>query len=46
MSVGMSNVDEITKAYNWIKKHNSKIALLHCVSAYPTYEGDSNISDF
>ncbi len=44
MSVGMSNVDEITKAYNWIKKYNSKIALLHCVSAYPTYEGDSNIS--
>ena len=44
MSVGMSNVNEITTAYNCIKKYNSKIALLHCVSAYPTIESDSNIS--
>ncbi|MDB4490889.1 N-acetylneuraminate synthase family protein [bacterium] len=44
MSVGMSNIDEIQNAYNCIKKYNSKIALLHCVSSYPTNEADSNIS--
>ena len=44
MSVGMSNIDEITSAYNCIKKYNKKIALLHCVSSYPTNESDSNIS--
>lgn len=44
MSVGMSNSDEITNAYNCIKKYNNNIALLHCVSAYPTDETDSNIS--
>lgn len=44
MSVGMSSSDEITKAYNCIKKYNGRIALLHCVSAYPTNERDSNIS--
>ena len=44
MSVGMSNSDEITNAYNCIKKYNNNIALLHCISAYPTDETDSNIS--
>ena len=44
ISVGMSNIDEITRAYNCIKKYNNNIALLHCVSAYPTDESDSNIS--
>mgnify|MGYP001338648447 CR=1 FL=1 len=44
MSVGMSNIDEINDAYNFIKKYNNNIALLHCVSAYPTNEKDSNIS--
>ena len=41
----MSNVDEITNAYNCIKKYNDKLALSLCVSkAYPTDEKDSNIS--
>jgi N,N'-diacetyllegionaminate synthase len=44
MSVGMSNIDEIQNAYHCIKKYNDNIALLHCVSAYPTDETDSNIS--
>ena len=44
LSVGMSNADEITNAYNCIKKYNDNLALLHCVSAYPTDETDSNIS--
>ena len=44
MSVRMSNMDEIKNAYNCIKKYNNRIALLHCVSSYPTNESDSNIS--
>ena len=40
----MSNIDEIQNAYNCIKKYNNRIALLHCVSSYPTNESDSNIS--
>lgn len=44
MSVGMSNIDEIQNAYNCIKRYNNRIALLHCVSSYPTNESDSNIS--
>jgi sialic acid synthase SpsE len=44
LSVGMSNFSEINKAYKTIRSFNDKIALLHCVSSYPTNENDSNIS--
>ena len=44
MSVGMSNLNEINSAYDFLKNYNDKIALLHCVSSYPTIETDSNIS--
>lgn len=44
LSVGMSNLDEINKAYNVIKSSNENLALLHCVSSYPTDEKDSNIA--
>ena len=44
LSVGMSNLDEINEAYNIIKSFNEKLALLHCVSSYPTVEKDSNLS--
>lgn len=44
LSVGMSNFSEINKAYKTIRSSNDKIALLHCVSSYPTNENDSNIS--
>ena len=44
LSVGMSNLDEINEAYNIIKSSNENLALLHCVSSYPTVEKDSNIS--
>ena len=44
MSVGMSNLDEIDKAYK-ILKGTDKIAILHCISAYPTNEKDSCLSN-
>jgi len=44
MSVGMSNLDEIKEAYNILKSGTDKIAILHCVSAYPTKEEDANLS--
>ena len=45
MSVGMSNLQEIKKAYNIIKKNKkNKISLLHCISSYPTKEKDANLN--
>ena len=44
LSVGMSNLNEINNAYKIIKSYNENLALLHCVSSYPTDEKDSNIS--
>ena len=43
MSVGMSNIEEIDKAYNILTESTDSIALLHCVSAYPTLEKDANL---
>lgn len=44
MSVGMSNLEEINKAYNILKEGTDKITLLHCISAYPTKEEDANLA--
>jgi sialic acid synthase SpsE len=44
VSVGMSNVKEIKNMIEIFDKENSKIALLHCISAYPTNEIDANLS--
>ena len=44
MSVGMSNLDEIKNAYKILCAKTNNIALLHCVSAYPTNEKDANLS--
>lgn len=44
MSVGMSNLKEIKKAYSIISKKNKDIALLHCISSYPTNENDANLN--
>jgi len=44
MSVGMSSLDEIKNAYNILHQNNNKIALLHCISAYPTKEDDANLA--
>jgi N,N'-diacetyllegionaminate synthase len=44
LSVGMSNPEEIRTAFNTLKEHTNKIALLHCISAYPTKEEDANLA--
>jgi len=43
LSVGMSNLGEIEEALNILKKGTDNIALLHCISAYPTKEEDANL---
>jgi N,N'-diacetyllegionaminate synthase len=45
MSVGMSNLDEIEEAYNILKEGTDSIAILHCISSYPTIEKDSSLSN-
>jgi len=44
MSVGMSNLSEIERAFKILKNGSDNIALLHCISAYPAREEDSNLS--
>jgi N,N'-diacetyllegionaminate synthase len=44
LSVGMSNLDEVRAAYKTLSEHTKNIALLHCISAYPTKEEDANLS--
>ena len=43
LSVGMSNIKEITEAYKILKEGAVNIVLLHCISAYPTNEEDANL---
>ncbi len=43
LSVGMSNLAEVSEAYKTLKSNTNKIALLHCISAYPTQEKDANL---
>ena len=44
MSVGMANLAEINEAYRILKSKTDKIAILHCISAYPTNESDANLT--
>lgn len=46
LSTGMSTYDEILDAINILKKKSSKknIILMHCVSDYPTKDGDINLN--
>lgn len=44
ISVGMSDLIEISKAVSILEKNGSPVALLHCISAYPTVEKDANLS--
>lgn len=44
MSVGMSNLKEIEQAYNILISKTDKLAILHCISAYPTEEEDANLA--
>lgn len=45
LSVGASNEDEITKAVDTIRRHNSEpLILLHCVLEYPTPYEHANLN--
>jgi len=44
MSVGMANLPEVRDAYKILKEKTDHIAILHCVSAYPTVEKDANLA--
>ncbi len=44
MSTGMSNLQEINSAYKILKEKTNNIALLHCISSYPTEENDAYLS--
>lgn len=43
LSVGMSSLDEIEKAYEILKEGTNNIAILHCISSYPTKEEDAKL---
>lgn len=45
LSVGMSNLDEIKEAYEILKEGTKNIAILHCISSYPTKEEDAKLSN-
>jgi N,N'-diacetyllegionaminate synthase len=36
VSTGAATIDEVHRAAQWLKSWNTRFALLHCVSAYPT----------
>ncbi|MFC1753141.1 N-acetylneuraminate synthase family protein [Thermoproteota archaeon] len=44
MSVGMANMNEVEQALIILKRGSDKIALLHCVSAYPLSEKNADLS--
>ena len=43
ISVGMASYDEIKEAFDLLDVNDNKIAILHCVSAYPADEKDANL---
>lgn len=45
VSTGMSDLPEVEAAYEIINNKTDKIALLHCVSAYPLKEEDANLAN-
>lgn len=45
LSVGMSNLDEIKEAYEILSTGTKNIAILHCISSYPTDEKDARLSN-
>ncbi len=45
LSTGMCTLEEVKESVDTIKKQgNNKIVLLHCVTSYPTYAEDVNLS--
>lgn len=43
MSTGMSTIEEVDQSVNLIRENNDQLALLHCVSAYPTEDQDIHL---
>ena len=43
VSTGMASLKEIKECVKTINKYHNKIALLHCVSGYPTPENEANL---
>lgn len=44
VSTGMSTVDEIDKAVEWMREEGTEFALLHCNSSYPAPVDELNLS--
>ena len=45
LSVGMSNMQEIKTAYDILSQGTKNIAILHCISSYPTNETEARLSN-
>lgn len=45
LSVGMAEMAEVEEAYEILKRSTDRLALLHCVSAYPTKPEDSKLEN-
>ena len=43
ISTGMSNMDDVNKAYELVSVYNSKICVMQCTSSYPTRDEDINL---
>ena len=43
LSTGMSSQKEIENSYNFLRKYNKNVFLLHCISNYPTENKDINL---
>lgn len=43
MSSGMSTLEELDRAINFLKRRNTEVVLLHCVSKYPCPSKDLNL---
>ena len=43
-STGMSTIEEIDKAVEWVREEDCEFALLHCNSTYPTPFKDINLN--
>ena len=43
ISTGMSNMEDVVKAYELVSVYNSKICVMQCTSSYPTRDEDINL---
>lgn len=43
VSVGMADLKEINKVFNFLSKYKNKIAILHCISSYPLDPFEANL---